>query len=48
MPPLLLPREAAQVFVACSSEENPELPEGTPLWETPEQAAATCRKENYG
>ncbi len=42
VPPLLMPREAAQVFVACSSEENLELPEGTPLWETPEQAAATC------
>ena len=40
--PLLMPRRAAQVFVACFAEEVSEIPEGTLLWETPEQAAAGC------
>ncbi|MDQ7041515.1 MAG: NUDIX hydrolase [Rhodothermus sp.] len=45
--PLLLPDAAPQVFVVCGAATSlPDvLPEGTRLWETPEQAAAACLGE---
>lgn len=42
---LLLPDAAPQVFVVCLAAAglSERLPEGIRLWETPEQATASCR-----